>query len=178
MALGSRLRSMVGFVSRSVSAAVQRGISVFDFGRTLDTTAAAMGVDVSEITPEVLDTAFSIASSAKAATQAWRDAPGDAIVGPSMMYEARWSADLNTFNTDPRYWAHTELLVQAEDGTISSHWRYITGIRSVDMPKDQLAGRLRIQAQQFMAGTVENGGIEGALVGIGDVTLSIAPAGR
>lgn len=177
MALGSRLRSGIGTIWRGISSAVRQGVSVFDFSSRTAQVAEGLGLPSPVSDTSVVDQLAGMAQGMESATAAWRDAPGDALIDPSMVSLAPWSADLNTFNADPRYWAHVELLVQAEDGTISSQWRYITGLHYIEMTKDQLSTILRLNAYQFIRGTTEGGGIEGTLAGIGDVTLSVAPAG-
>lgn len=169
MALGSRLRSAVGTAWRSIQSAVASGMSAFDIGNTF--RRAGQPIDTT-----IVDQLAGMAQGLEQATAAIRDAEDNALVDSTMVSLAPWSADLNTFNTSPRYWAHVELQMELPDGSTYSAWRYITGITDVTGTVADLRNMLYVNALGLTTGTVPGGGLEGTLASIGDITLSVAPA--
>lgn len=177
MALGSSLRAAIGTAWRSVQSGVQRGMSVFGIGERIQSGLEQAGLPPTLIDTSVVDQLAGMAQGIESATQNLGNAPPDALIDSSMVSLAPWSADLNTFNAAPGYRAHIEVQYIDAAGEPQTAWRYVTGIRDVNMTVAEFQAAMRLNAEAMMVGTTPGGGIGGTVTGIGDISITVAPAG-
>lgn len=177
MALGSSLRTAIGTAWRSVQSGARRGLSVFGMGEKIQSGLERAGLPPTLIDTSVVDQLAGMAHGIEQSTQALSQADDNALIDSSMVSLAPWSADLNTFNAAPGYRAHVEVQYIDAAGEPQTAWRYVTGISDVSMPVGEFRAAMRLNVEAMMVGTTPGGGIGGTVTGIGDISLTVAPAG-
>lgn len=174
MALGQSIRQAIGTAWRGILSAVSAGQS----------GVATVAESVQNILPNVpppalLDTSIvdqlsGMASSWRAATDAY-DAlgPDDQITSDTVAW-APWSMDLNSFNAAPGFHVVVGFNVEGQEGLVH---RTITGITNVDLTRSEFDDLMLINGQALSVGTTPGGGVGGVVTGIGSVTITVGPAG-
>lgn len=175
MALGSGLRAAVGTAWRGIVSAVQGGVSVFDLSNRIANAAQAAGITPTILDTSVVDQLAGMARGIDAATSNLSAADDNALIDSTMVSLAPWSMDLNQYNTSPAWRAQVEVQYVDPNGEAQTTWRWVTGITDLSMTVGDLRSSMRAAADVMSIGTVPGGGIGGAVTGIGDISLTVAP---
>lgn len=174
MPLGRSLRQGIGTLWRGVLSAASKGqsalVTVTRIGRRMEQA----GVPVPDNLAQQVDQFTGIANSIIEARLNTSIALDSDTIKPSMIAREPYSMPPEQFATSPAYHLRIGIKVEGQPETV---YRTVTGIQVLPATVGELRDLAIANAHAMSVGTVPGGGLGGAVTGLANVAIAVAPSG-
>jgi len=173
MALTRSLRQGIGTLWRGVLSAVNRGQDAFTTATRIGRRMEQAGVPVPENLPQQVDQFTGYANDIVQSRLNVSIARPTDTINPEMIAREPYSMPPEQFATSPGYHMIVGIHVEGQPETV---FRTVTGLTNLPATVGELRDLALANAHAMSVGTTPGGGIGGAVIGLANVTLAVAPA--